>query len=343
MPGKPARICIIGLGRAGNFHLQSLRMMDDAKIATVFDSNPSRAEATATQHGCFAARSVEEAIDKSKVDAVLVATPTDSHFEYIQRCIDADIPVLSEKPIGRHLGQIDTCFENAAAKATPLFVAFQRRFDPSFSSLVEAVHSGNVGQLQFVRSVSRDNPVPPAEYIRISGGIFHDCMVHDLEMVSNLVGEVPTYLSAFGSSFIDYIREADDYDNVVASLSFPSGVTATIDVNRKSVYGYDQRIEAFGDGGMLQADNHHRTSLTQATENSFQRPLIDYSFPTRYSKAYLAELQCFVRCVRGEQEVPISHKEVRVNHLLAVGLEIAAKEKRIVRFEEIESTITSAS
>ena len=151
-----------------------------------------------------------------------------------------------------------------------MFVAFQRRFDPSFSSLVQTVRDGGIGQLQFVRSVSRDNPVPSIEYIRTSGGIFHDCMVHDLDMVYHIVGEVPTHLSSFGSSFLPGVAEAGDFDNVVASLVFPSGITASIDINRKSVYGYDQRIEAFGDGGMLQADNYHNTSLTQAGAGGFK-------------------------------------------------------------------------
>ena len=341
MPGKRMRICLIGLGRAGTFHLQSLRRMEDAEIACVYDTDSARADAVARQYGCMAATSADEAIDHSAVDAVLVATPTDSHFEYVQQCLDCKKPVLSEKPLGRTLWHVDSCFEKAAANSTPLFVAFQRRFDPSFSSLVRAVHAGNIGQLQFVRCVSRDNPVPSPDYIGISGGIFHDCMVHDLDMISSLVREVPSHISAFGSSFIKAIGDQDDFDNVVALLSFPGGVRATIDVNRKSAYGYDQRIETLGDRGMLYADNHHSTTVSQATEQGFLHSPVDYSFPTRYQEAYLAELQCFVRCARGEEDVPISHADVRTNHLLATGLEIAAREQRVVRFDTIEPGLTS--
>ena len=223
----------------------------------------------------------------------------------------------------------------------PLFVAFQRRFDPSFASLVYAVRRGDLGQLQFVRSVSRDNPVPSADYIRNSGGIFHDCMVHDLDMVVHIAGEVPTHLSSFGSSFIKEIGELDDFDNVVASLVFPSGVTATIDINRKSVFGYDQRIEAFGDAGMQFADNQHNTSVISANKAGFNRSPIEFSFPTRYRDAYLEELRTFIHCARGEEAVPITHGDVRVNHLLACGLEIAAREKRVVDFDEIEPSLAS--
>lgn len=339
MSKTPIKIALLGLGRAGHFHLQSLRLMDDARVASVFDIDQSKAQSIAQQHDCLAAETVEQAIQTPGVDAVIVATPTDLHKEYVLQALDAAKSVLTEKPLGRHLHEIDECFQKAVSVSKPLFVAFQRRFDPAFASLVEAVRRGNVGQLQFVRSVSRDNPVPASDYIRISGGIFHDCMVHDLDMVSHIVGEVPTHLGSFGSSFISDIGELGDYDNVVATLSFPSGIQASIDINRKSVYGYDQRIEAFGSEGMLQADNYHNTSLSQAGAKGFTRPPVDFSFPTRYREAYRLELECFVRCARGAEAVPITYEDVRINHLLASGLEIAAKERRVVLFDDVEAML----
>ena len=339
MLSEPLRIGLLGLGRAGNFHLQSLRQMDTAVVQCVCDTVVEKAQTVASHHNCAATDSPDELIERSDVDAIIVATPTDWHYDLVQKGLRAQKPVLTEKPLGRHLHEIDDCFALADEKSTPLFVAFQRRFDPSFSSLIKSVHSGGLGQLQFVRSVSRDNPVPSSEYIAISGGIFHDCIVHDLDMVSTIVGEVPTHVSSFGSSFIPGIGQHDDFDNVVANLIFPSGITAIIDVNRKSVYGYDQRIEAFGDGGMLQAENHHNTSVTHATESGFARPPVDYSFPTRYREAYLQELKCFVECAKNETPVPITHADVRTNHLLACGLEMSAKQKRVVSFEEIEPSL----
>lgn len=332
----PLNIGLLGLGRAGRFHLQSLRVMDEAKLVSVFDTDLDRATGVAQQIGCEVATTASELIESPAVDAIIVATPTDSHFEYIQRGLDAEKPVLTEKPLGRQLSHIDACFDKSARTHTPLFVAFQRRFDPAFASLVQAVRAGDIGQLQFVRSVSRDNPVPTPEYIEKSGGIFHDCMVHDLDMVVHIIGETPTHMSAFGSSFIREIGQYDDFDNVVALLFFPSGISASIDINRKSVYGYDQRIESFGSEGMLQAENYHNTSLSSATAAGFRLPPVDYSFPSRYRDAYLAELQCFVRCARGEEETPISFRDVRTNHLLATGVEAAARQMSVVRFDTIE-------
>ena len=262
-------------------------------------------------------------------------TPTDAHFELVELALQAGKPVLTEKPLGRELQEIDSAFGLAKQKNLPLFVAFQRRFDSSFSTLIDQVRSGDVGQLQFVRSVSRDNPVPSIDYLRISGGIFHDCMVHDLDMVVQITGELPTHMSAFATSLIPDIEAIDDFDNVAASLVFPGGALATIDINRKSVFGYDQRIEAFGDGGMLTADNWHRNTVTHATTAGYSRSKIDHSFPTRYRQAYQAEVECFLACVRGEREVPITHEDVRSNHLLAVGLEMSARERRVVTYPEL--------
>lgn len=333
MSASVVRIGLLGLGRAGKFHLQSLRMMESARLVSVYDLDPQKAGEVAARQHCDVADHPDRLIARDDIDAVIVATPTDSHYEYVQHCLNERKPVLTEKPLGRRVDQIDDCFQLAASNDTPLFVAFQRRFDPSFASLVRAVRAGDLGQLHFVRSVSRDNPVPTTDYIRTSGGIFHDCMVHDLDMVVHIVGEHPTHVSAFGSSFIPEIGSLGDYDNVVATLAFANGVTASIDINRQSAFGYDQRIEAFGNHGMLLAENRHVTTLTEATQKGFTRPQVDFSFPTRYREAYLAELEQFVRCARRECEVPITHRDVRTNHLLANYVEQAARERRVVAVE----------
>ena len=334
----PLRISLLGLGRAGQFHIQSLHLIEEAELACVFDIDTGKAEAVARQHAnCRVARTTAEAVEDTGIDAVIVATPTDAHFEISLQAIEAGKPLLTEKPLGRTLHEIDTCFTTAAARGVPLMVAFQRRFDPSFASLIQAVQRGDIGQTQFIRSVSRDNPVPSLDYLRISGGIYHDCMVHDLDMVVTLAGAKPTHISAFGTSFIPAIGELPDHDSAAGLLNFENGVTATIDINRQSVYGYDQRIEVFGDGGMLQANNQYQTTITHASSAGFARPPIDYSFPTRYREAYRAELAHFLQCARQEAEVPISHEDVRLNHLLASGMELAAKEKRVVSLAELES------
>jgi myo-inositol 2-dehydrogenase/D-chiro-inositol 1-dehydrogenase len=312
-----------------------LRRLPAARAEVVYDVDLGKAQQVAHPLGCQVAASLDDAVRRDEVDAVIVATPTELHQECVLAALEAGKPVLTEKPLARHLSQIDACFGLAQQRGLPLFVAFQRRFDPSFAELVRAVHAGEIGQLQFVRSVSRDNPVPSVEYLRNSGGIYHDCVVHDLDMICHIAREAPVEVCAFGSSLIDDVRALGDHDNLVASLAFPSGLVASIDVNRRSAYGYDQRIEAFGDGGMLLAENQHINSVLRADPLGFHRSPAEYSFPTRYRAAYLGELECFLNCVRGQQSVPITDQAVRLNHLLATALEIAAREHRVVRLDEV--------
>jgi myo-inositol 2-dehydrogenase/D-chiro-inositol 1-dehydrogenase len=323
-------VALLGLGRAGSFHLESLRSLPQARLLQVYDPDQAKAERVAREMGCRQARDAEQAIRAAGVAAVVVATPTLTHHGLVLAALDAGRPVLSEKPLGVTPEEIDQCFARAGEQGVPLLVAFQRRFDPSFAAVLEAAHAGQAGELQFIRSVSRDNPVPSIDYIRTSCGIFHDCAVHDIDMVCQLAGAAPEQVFAFASSFIPEIDAVGDVDNVAIVLRFPGGLLASIDVNRKSAYGYDQRLEVFGRGGMLQVENRPQTLTVSAAEAGIARPPVDPSFPTRYRDAYRAEFACFLDCVRGTRQVPITHEQVRRSHAVADAAERSFREGRPV-------------
>lgn len=333
--GSNVRISLIGLGRAGGFHLASIRALPGVSLCQVFDTDRARAEAVVAEHGGRVAADAKEATAASDVDAVVVATPTQTHFEYAAAALEAGKPVLSEKPLGTDVAQIDRCFARAEENGVPLLVAFQRRFDASFAEVAAAAHAGRVGDLQFIRSVSRDNPVPSLDYLRTSCGIFHDCVVHDLDLVCHVAQETPEQVFAFGSNFVPAIREIDDLDNVVVALRFPSGLLASIDVSRQGTHGYDQRLEVLGTEGMVQADNRPSSTAILSTREGSTRPPIDHSFPTRYAQAYRSEFACFLDCLRGEREVPISHADVRRSHRLADAAERSVREGQPVAFADV--------
>ncbi|MDH3684864.1 MAG: Gfo/Idh/MocA family oxidoreductase [Myxococcales bacterium] len=328
MTTAPLRISLLGLGRAGGFHLASIRALPNAVLVQVHDSDAERARRVAEEHGARVASGADEATGATDVDAVVVATPTASHFAYVEAALAAGKPVLSEKPLGTSLEQIDRCFALSAAREVPLLVAFQRRFDPSFSAVAEAVRAGTLGPLQFIRSVSRDSPVPSIEYLRTSRGIFHDCVVHDFDLVCHVAGAAPDQVFAYGASLVPEIGALDDLDNVVVALRFPNGLLASIDVSRQGPHGYDQRLEVCGTHGLLEAENRPQNTVVFSGAEGSTRAPIDYSFPTRYFDAYRAEFACFLRCVRGEAHVPISHRDVRLNHRIADAAERSAREGR---------------
>ena len=314
-------IAILGLGRAGKFHLKSIRETSNVDLRYAVDPNLSLAQSVAEEHHCAAVSEASIALTDPQVKAVIIATPTFSHHSLIVQSLHAGKAVLTEKPLGTTLQEIDQCYELASTKSLPLFVAFQRRFDPSFADLARGVRNKAIGQLQFIRTVSRDNPTPSIDYIKTSCGIFHDCIVHDLDMICHISREKPVEVFAMGTNFIEAIKQVGDLDTVLVSLKFASGLLATIDVSRKSVYGYDQRVEVFGSAGMIQANNRSSLTTVSSTVPQVTEPPIDFSFPTRYREAYLRELELFRDCVLASDPVPVSHQEVRANFILAEAAE----------------------
>lgn len=324
-------VSLIGLGRAGGFHLESIRTLPGVRLAQVYDQDAARAAAVAEQTGCRVARSAEESTGATGIDAVVVSTTTNTHFEYVTAALEAGRPVLSEKPLGTNLEEIDHCFGLAALKSAPLVVAFQRRFDPSFADAIRKSRAGDLGQIRFIRSVSRDHPVPTLDYLKTSGGILHDCVVHDFDLVCQIAGEDPVEIFCFGSNFIPEIEAIGDLDHLVCSLRFGSGLLASIDISRFGAHGYDQRVEVLGENGMLETRNWPGTTAAVTTRAGSTAAPIDYSFPTRYRDAYRLEFGCFLECVRGERASPITHAEVRLNHLLADAACASHAEGRPVR------------
>jgi len=318
----------LGLGRAGAFQLASIRSNPAVSLIHVVDTDLEKANIVSAEFACLPGATVDDALSDESVDAVIVATPTGEHYGQIVASLNAGKAVFTEKPLGNGLEEIDECFQLAEKKGLPLFVGFNRRFDPSHASLASSVHDGEIGTPQLIRVTSRDSPLPSMDYIRTSHGIFHDCIVHDLDMIRFIAKEEPIEVYSVGSNFIPDIEALDDLDNVLVSLRFSSGLLASIDVNRFASYGYDQRIEAFGNKGMVQSENRSPRSTALSTETGVARPPIEFSFPTRYQEAYRRELDAFVECVLNENPLPISYTDVRMSFVLSDLAERSYREGR---------------
>ena len=185
----------------------------------------------------------QEVLKDANVDAVIVTTPTGEHEHYVRRALTAGKAVFCEKPIAATQQAINECYDLAEEVNKPLFCAFNRRYDTGMSSLRQKVINQEIGKLYQIRTTSRDSPLPPMTFLKLSGGIFHDCAVHDIDIVCWIVGEEPCGIFAQGSAFDPEIKAIGDMDTVAIVLKFPSGVIATIELNRHSQYGYDQRLE----------------------------------------------------------------------------------------------------
>ena len=192
------------------------------------------------------------------------------------------------------------CYSEAEKHGASLLCAFNRRFDPTRVKVRKEVKAGRIGQLQMVKTTSRDNPLPSVDYLRISGGIFHDCAIHDIDVIMWIVGEFPTTVYAQAHAFRSTIAAIDDVDTVAITMKFPGGVIAQIDLSRFAAYGYDQRLEAFGSNSMLQSQNARASSVCVSDDKGLQDDVYMFPFWERYAESYKNELDHFLDVIEGK-------------------------------------------
>jgi myo-inositol 2-dehydrogenase/D-chiro-inositol 1-dehydrogenase len=295
-------MAVLGCGRIGRLHARNVARHPRARLALVFDVLEEAARATAAELGVKTARSLDEVWSDRDVTAVLVATPTATHVPLITAAVRAGKAVLCEKPVDLDLERARACWQEIAPARPRVMIGFNRRFDPSYRALRERLQRGEVGRLELAVITNRDPAPPPAGYIAGSGGLFRDMTIHDFDMARYLAGDIAR-VHAFGANLVDpEIGALGDIDTCAISLQARSGALIQINNSRRSVYGYDQRIEVFGPLGMLHAGNRRGTSVESwSAERTAARDPVLHSFIERYSEAYAGELEEFVAAVEGGQ------------------------------------------
>ena len=289
-------IAVLGCGRIGRIHAANLARHPRAPLAAVFDIEKETARQTAKGLGVKPAASLEEIWADPAIGAVVVATPTDTHVPLIVTAVKAGKAVFCEKPIDVDLERARSCWREIAPHRPKLMMGFNRRFDPSFRALRERLQRGEIGRLELIIITSRDPAPPPLAYIRSSGGLLRDMTIHDFDMARYLAGDI-NQVQAFGANLVDpKIAKLGDIDTCTVSLRSKSGALLQINNSRRCVYGYDQRIEAFGEKGMLQAGNQRATSVEHSGEShtAAHDPILTF-FLERYADAYRAELDAFIQ------------------------------------------------
>lgn len=290
-------IGILGCGRIGQVHAISIGAMDSATLVAVADAAPSAAEALSARHGARV-MDAEILISSPEIDAVIIASPTDTHFGYIGLAAAAGKAIFCEKPVDLSSEKTRECVAIIEKSGVPFMTAFNRRFDANFSAMRARIAAGEIGDVELVAITSRDPSPPPASYIERSGGIFRDMMIHDFDMARFLTGDEVIEVSATGSALVDAeIGRLGDVDTAVATLSMRNGAICQISNSRRSSYGYDQRVEVHGSKGMLRAGNVLENTIEMANGAGFCRAPAKYFFLERYKEAYRAELEHFVTAV----------------------------------------------
>lgn len=325
------KLGLLGAGRIGITHAKAVQAVPGATISAIFDPFDAAADAAIEITGAKRA-TVDEIMASPEIDAVIIATPTDLHAEQIELAAKAGKAIFCEKPIDLSTDRVRKCLEVVEETGAKLMVGFNRRFDASFARLKSEIDNGTVGDVELIQIISRDPSAPPVDYIKRSGGIFRDMMIHDLDIARFLLGEEITEVSACGSVLTDpAIGDAGDYDTATATLRTASGKIAVITNSRRASYGYDQRVEIHGSKGMVQAGNQRATTVTVASSAGYTvEPLLDF-FMERYADAYRDELQTFVKMISGENVViPSGIDGLKALELADAALESAKSKRTIV-------------
>lgn len=317
------RFAVLGAGRIGKVHARTIAEAPNAEVAFVADAIGEAASALARSVGAEVC-TVEQAL-ASDVDAILIATPTDTHADLIEAAARAGKAILCEKPVSLSVERIEACLPVVEKAGVPLMIGFNRRFDPNFALLQKRLAQGEVGDVEMVTIISRDPAPPPVSYIERSGGLFRDMMIHDFDMARFLVGEEFVTVQALGGALVDpAIGEAGDVDTAAVQMQTASGKIAVITNSRRATYGYDQRLEVHGSKGLLRAGNVHMTTLERADGAGFTQDVIQNFFIDRYVAAYAAEVQSFIDAMaKGTTPTPSGH-----DGLMAQKLAEAATESR---------------
>jgi myo-inositol 2-dehydrogenase / D-chiro-inositol 1-dehydrogenase len=307
-----------------------------ATLAAVYDASADLARPVAQRLGVTAAASADELYESAEIDAIAICTSTDTHVDAIVGAAAAGKATFCEKPISLDLADVDRALA-AVERAGILFqVGFNRRFDPAHQSVRDAVASGAIGDVHVVRISSRDPVPPPLEYARHSGGLFLDMTIHDFDMARYVTGSEVVEVFARGAVRITpELTEFGDVDTAVVTLMHASGAMTVIDNSRKAVYGFDQRVEAFGSLGMAASENPlAHTGLVRTSEGT-QTATLPYFFLERYVPSYLREWDAFVNAFQGELPSPVGGPDGRAP--LAIGLAAlrSHREGRPVRVDEI--------
>ena len=298
------RFGLLGAGRIGRIHGFNVAGRPDARLVAVADAVPDAAAALAKNVGANVA-SVEAVIADKTIDALLICTPTDTHADLIEQGVKAGKKVFCEKPVDLDVARIRRCLDVVRASGQPLMIGFNRRFDPNFAALQQRLRAGEIGAVEIVTILSRDPGPPPIDYIKRSGGLYRDMMIHDFDMARFLLGEDPVEVHAVGSSLVDpAIGHAGDVDTAAVIMKTASGKIAQISNSRRAAYGYDQRIEVHGAKGMLRAGNLHETTVERADKDGFRSDPVLNFFLERYADAYRAELDAFVKVIGGAPPSP---------------------------------------
>jgi myo-inositol 2-dehydrogenase/D-chiro-inositol 1-dehydrogenase len=334
------KIGVIGAGRIGKVHAKNIsQFVPELEIKTIADPFAND-DTRAFAKSCNIPNVVTEAdeiLNDKEIEAVLICSSTDTHSKYIIESAKAGKHIFCEKPVDYDLAKVREAIKSAEDAKVKLQIGFVRRFDHNHKAVHDMVAAGKIGAPHIIKISSRDPEPPSIEYVKVSGGIFYDMMIHDFDMARFLAGSEAVEVHTQGAVLVDpAIGEAGDVDTAVVTIKFESGAIAVIDNSRKAVYGYDQRVEVFGEKGM--AANTNDTPSTAYLSNA-EATTYETCYKVmwdRYTQAFVSEMKAFAKAINENTETPVTGIDGLYPVLMAAAATKSLKEGRPVKISEVE-------
>jgi myo-inositol 2-dehydrogenase/D-chiro-inositol 1-dehydrogenase len=299
------KVGMFGAGRMAGDHARNIIHSRLASLEWVVDPHEDTGRKFAKTYGCEYYPTWSEAVERKKVDAFAIVSSSHTHVELIKNLAPLRKPIFCEKPIAIDTVQVRHCLSILKEYQVPFLLGFNRRYDANFSMLKKRLSEGEIGEVQMLNIISRDHPAPSLAYLKTSGGMFHDMTIHDFDMSRWLFGEEVTEVFATGSTLLlPDLKEFGDVDSSIVVLKTASGKLAQINNSRFAAYGYDQRIEVFGQKGMLRCENVGISNVEKFAELGTSRDNPHYSFPQRYKEGFRSEMMHFLEDVVRDGRTP---------------------------------------
>jgi len=295
------KIAVFGAGRIGRIHARNLAALSGVQLVAVCDPVAESAAALAADLGASVS-TIEAVLADASIDAVAITSPTSTHSDLITRAAAAGKHIFCEKPVDLSVPRAIECGRQVAAAGVACMIGFQRRFDPTFNEVSRRIAAGAIGNPEMLVITSRDPGAPPVEYIKASGGIFRDMLIHDFDVFRWILcrdGDEAAWLSATGSVLTDpAVGAAGDLDSTAVTIRTQQGRLCQINTTRRAAYGYDQRFEVLGSAGLLQAGNHAPSEVREWNAAGITADKPEAFFLQRYAAAYRLEIEHFFECLQ---------------------------------------------
>jgi myo-inositol 2-dehydrogenase/D-chiro-inositol 1-dehydrogenase len=327
MPER-VRVALIGAGRIGQRHAATLATaIPRADLAIIADVHGPSAAALAEKVRCHRWTDDPTAVlADPTIDAVVIASSTDSHAPLITGSAQAGKQIFCEKPIALDLEATDQALDAVERAGVRLQIGFQRRFDKAYHQAKELIDGGTLGRIEAIRDTMRDPSPAPRAYLETSGGLYRDMTIHNFDCVRWMMGQEVTELFAMGSAIVDpMFQDLGDIDTSVISLRFSNDSLGVIDNSRRSGFGYDVRTEVFGSEGALMIGYSRDTPILRLDGNGIHSDHI-YWFLERFDQAYIDELKVFIDCIIDGTQPPVDGEDARAAMVLAYTAEASRRE-----------------